>query len=575
MAVKDLNDLRYDKITGDKLYAIEWNTIVKSLQDHIKNFDIHQPITINEEDNTLSYKEGDKIYTFALNRKTGERWGPLLINYIKRGDSTITEDNNHYYNIENIPATSAENIIELLVSFKQQKYIDSVPQEGIFQYPANTVTLKSKSDIQGFSISISDTDNDDNVKKLTITVPNNNSYTEAKEYNFEIEGSIGEGADDKKLVQFKLTQNAIGETWEEPYIDEIRVNNGNIPPNEIPSAQTNVTIEVIVKQKHNGQVETPNEFTLTYDYNGDQRELNENQSSFTITIPQNTNESTQDRSLDVLTIVANGRTKENAKITLTQVADEIDSYGEVIITGFSYNNLNYGTKSSVSPSSSLQCKQEITWKSGNITYTTDGLTKSYSNSTISDSNVTVNPNNGTVTKTTANEDDSEITLGNVLLTVTGQNNNSNTATATVKQNGTPMPDLIYGQIPIEDETALETFISNPSSNINDTLINSNFTKVSTFSDGNLTIGATAANNDYVALCFLIKDTSKNFYKVTPIPGMGDLHDEFNECGFNPNLNYKGTYTYNSNTSYKLYISFFDKIESAETNRYYISANKKQ
>jgi len=41
MAVKDLNDLRYDKITGDKLYAIEWNTIVKSLQDHIKNFDIH------------------------------------------------------------------------------------------------------------------------------------------------------------------------------------------------------------------------------------------------------------------------------------------------------------------------------------------------------------------------------------------------------------------------------------------------------------------------------------------------------------------------------------------------------
>lgn len=571
MAVKDLNDLRYDKITGDKLYAIEWNTIVKSLQEHVKTANIHQPITINKEDNTLSYKEGNNIYTYALNRKTGESWGPLLINYIKRGDSTITEDNNHYYNIENIPATPAENI-ELLVSFKQQKYIDSVPQEGVFQYPANTVTLKSKSDIQGFDIIISDTDN---VKKLTITVPDNNSYTETKYYDFEIEGSIGEGADDKKLVQFKLTQNAIGETWEEPYIDEIRVNNGEIPSNEIPSKQTDVTIEVFVKQKHNGQVETPSAFTLTYrDYGEIQHELNENLSNFTITIPQNINESTQDRSLDVLTIVANGRTKENVKINLTQVADEIDSYDEVTITGFSYNNLNYGTNSSVSPSSSLQCNQKITWKSGNITYTTDGLTKSYSNSTISDSNVTVNQANGTVTKTTANENAGEIILGDILLTVTGQNNNQNTATATVKQSGTPMPDLIYGQIPIEDETALGTFTSNPSSNINDTLINSNFTKVSTFSDGNLTIGATAANNDYVALCFLIKDITKNFYKVTPIPGMGDLHDEFNECGFNSSVNYKGTYTYNSNTSYKLYISFFDKIESAETNRYYISANKK-
>lgn len=568
MAVKDLNDLRYDKITGDKLYAIEWNTIVKSLQEHVKTANIHQPITINKEDNTLSYKEGNNIYTYALNRKTGEKWGPLLINYVKRGDSPITEDNNHYYNIENIPATSAENI-ELLVSFKQQKYIDGIPQEGVFQYPANTVTLKS--DIQGFSVSISGTDND-NVKKLTITVPDNGSYTEEKYYDFEIEGSIGEGADDKKSVQFKLTQNAIGDTWEEPYIHEIRVNNGEIPPNEIPSKQTDVTIEVIVKQKHNGQDETPSAFTLTYeDYNGTRHELNENQSSFNITIPQNITESIQDRSLDVLTIVAKGKTKENVKITLTQVADEIDSYDGVIITDFSYSNLNYGANSSVSPSLSLQCTQKIIWKSGNITYTTDGLTKSYSNSSISDPNVTVNQTNGTVTKTTANESDSEVTLGNVLLTVIGQNNKQNTATAVVKQNGTPMPDLIYGQIPIEDETALETFTSNPSSNINDTLINS-FTKVSTFSDGDLTIGATATNNDYVALCFLIKDTSKNFYKVTPIPGMGDLHDEFNECGFNPSLNYKGTY---SNTSYKLYISFFDKIESAETNRYYISVSKKQ
>ena len=41
MAVKDLNDLRYDKITGDKLYAIEWNTIVKSLQEHVKDAEIH------------------------------------------------------------------------------------------------------------------------------------------------------------------------------------------------------------------------------------------------------------------------------------------------------------------------------------------------------------------------------------------------------------------------------------------------------------------------------------------------------------------------------------------------------
>lgn len=571
MAVKDLNDLRYDKITGDKLYAIEWNTIVKSLQEHVKTADIHQPITINEEDNTLSYKEGNKIYTFALNRKTGEKWGPLLINYVKRGDSPISEDNNHYYNIENIPAISAENI-ELLVSFKQQKYIDGVPQEGVFQYPTNTVTLKS--DVQGFSVSISDTDND-NVKKLTITVPDNSSYTEAKEYDFEIEGSIGEGVYDKKLVQFKLTQNAIGEIYDKPYIYEIIVNNGEILPEAIPSAETEINIELIVKQKHNGQDELVTEFEeLQYqDYEENWHNL-ETPVIQEITVPANILTNEKNRSLNIR-IVAHGESLENEKISLTQVADEINSYDEVTITGFSYSNLNYGTNSSVSPSSSLQCKQKITWKSGNITYTTNGLTKSYSNSTISDSNVTVNQANGTVTKTTANEGDSEITLGNVLLTVTGQNNNYNTATATVKQNGTPMPDLIYGQIPIEDETALGTFTSNPSSNINDTLINSNFTKVSTFNDGNLTIGATVANNDYVALCFLIKDTSKNFYKVTPIPGMGDLHDEFDECGFNSSVNYKGTYTYNNTTSYKLYISFFDKIESAETNRYYISASKKQ
>lgn len=570
MAVKDLNDLRYDKITGDKLYAIEWNTIVKSLQEHVKTANIHQPITINKEDNTLSYKEGNNIYTYALNRKTGEKWGPLLINYVKRGDSPITEDNNHYYNIENIPATSAENI-ELLVSFKQQKYIDSIPQEGIFQYPANTVTLKS--DVQGFSVSISDTDND-NVKKLTITVPDNSSYTEPKYYDFKIEGSIGEGADDKKSVQFKLTQNAIGEIYDKPYIYEIIVNNGEIPPEAIPSAETKINIKLIVKQEHNGQDELVTEFEeLQYqDYEENWHNL-ETPVIQEITVPANILTNEKDRSLNIR-IVAHGESSDNEKISLTQVADEINSYDEVTITGFSYSNLNYGTNSSVSPSSSLQCKQKITWKSGNITYITNGLTKLYSNSTISDSNVTVNQTNGTVTKTTANEGGSEITLGEVLLTVTGQNGKSNTATAVVKQNGTPMPDLIYGQIPIKDETALETFTSNPSSNINDTLINS-FTKVSTFSDGNLTIGATAANNDYVALCFLIKDTSKNFYKVTPIPGMGDLHDEFNECGFNPSLNYKGTYTYNSNTSYKLYISFFDKIESAETNRYYISVSKKQ
>ena len=49
-----------------------------------------------------------------------------------------------------------------------------------------------------------------------------------------------------------------------------------------------------------------------------------------------------------------------------------------------------------------------------------------------------------MTKTTANEGDSEITLGDVLLTVTGQNDNYNTAKADVKQSGTPMPNLIYG-----------------------------------------------------------------------------------------------------------------------------------
>lgn len=440
MAVKDLNDLRYDKITGDKLYAIEWNTIVKSLQEHVKTANIHQPITINKEDNTLSYKEGNNIYTYALNRKTGEKWGPLLINYVKRGDSPITEDNNHYYNIENIPATSAENI-ELLVSFKQQKYIDSIPQEGIFQYPANTVTLKS--DVQGFSVSISDTDND-NVKKLTITVPDNSSYTEPKYYDFKIEGSIGEGADDKKSVQFKLTQNAIGEIYDKPYIYEIIVNNGEIPPEAIPSAETKINIKLIVKQEHNGQDELVTEFEeLQYqDYEENWHNL-ETPVIQEITVPANILTNEKDRSLNIR-IVAHGESSDNEKISLTQVADEINSYDEVTITGFSYSNLNYGTNSSVSPSSSLQCKQKITWKSGNITYITNGLTKLYSNSTISDSNVTVNQTNGTVTKTTANEGGSEITLGEVLLRVTGQNGKSNTATAVVKQNGVPVYPVYAG-----------------------------------------------------------------------------------------------------------------------------------
>jgi hypothetical protein len=161
----------------------------------------------------------------------------------------------------------------LLVSFKQQKYIDGIPQEGVFQYPANTVTLKS--DIQGFSVSISDTDND-NVKKLTITVPDNGSYTEEKYYDFEIEGSIGEGADDKKLVQFKLTQNAKDDTYGELRISEVRVNDGEIPSDEIPSAKTKIKIELIVIQEHNGQDETVTEFdeeSQYWDYEGNLHNL--------------------------------------------------------------------------------------------------------------------------------------------------------------------------------------------------------------------------------------------------------------------------------------------------------------
>ena len=101
----------------------------------------------------------------------------------------------------------------------------------------------------------------DTIKQLTISnIPNNTSYTYPATYNFDIKGYIGDGVYDTVTLSFELTQNAIGETYNKPYIYKITVNNGEILPEAIPSAETKINIELIVKQKHNGKDELVTEF---------------------------------------------------------------------------------------------------------------------------------------------------------------------------------------------------------------------------------------------------------------------------------------------------------------------------
>ena len=238
--------------------------------------------------------------------------------------------------------------------------------------------------------------------------------------------------------------------------------------------------------------------------------------------------------------------------------------------GYKYlEELNYEANSSVTPS--LQYKQSITWKSGRTTNINSGLTVNYTLNT-DDPNTNID-NTGQITKTTSNETYERISLGTLSVRVSGNDNKYDEEQINIYQASQTIPNLIYGQIPITDASELEEFVVDPENNINDTLIDS-FNKVSNFTEGNLTIESTANDNEYVALCFLIKDVNKNLYKVTTIPGLGDLHDEFSECGFNVDINYKDTYTYN-NIQYKLYISFFERINSNETSLYYIASNKKQ
>lgn len=426
MAIKDLNN----KKTGDKLYASEWNDVMNEILAHFKNKRIHEDIVVTTgNENLLIYKDTNDVeHQFVLYPKEGTTYGELFILSV---NSSQLDEYNVYY-INNI--SSEENTIDFEISYSRAVNIDGRTDH----YETTGATITALELPQGLSVVGTPTDS-----TISIKIPENQEYS-TKNYQFTIKVSMDpehENAQNTKTFTVNLTQNAKNDYYDKPYISEIIVNNREILPETIPSAETKINIELIIKQRHNGQDELVTEFEeLKYqDYEGNWHNL-ETPVIQEITVPANTLTREKDRSLNIR-IVAHGESLENEKISLTQIADEINYYDEIIIENFSYENLSYEANSYKFPS--ISYKQQVIWKSGNTSYTYDGLSVRGYSDNISDPNVSVDPNSGRVQKTTQGSTQ-EITLGTVTVTVDGNNNKSKTGQATVKQSGIPVYAIYAG-----------------------------------------------------------------------------------------------------------------------------------
>lgn len=526
MAIKDLNN----KKTGDKLYASEWNDVMNEILGHFANKRIHQDMIITSNNELVYTDENNVRHQYVLHTKSGITYGELTILLVND-----TELNNNTYAQSDISSEGSD--ISFQISYRREVLEDGEHEE----WQTSGARIVPDGDLpEGLELLTPDDTN-----SIKIRVSENQSY-DSKNYNFDVKVSMAEtldkeDQDNTKVFRITLNQNSKAESWGAITINNITLDSGN-DPNEIPSAGlTDVKITLDFKQVHNEVSESISSSDiqeLIYtDYGGNSHTLTES-NQITISIPKNQDYNSSDkksRSITILSIKSHDYIQENLVITLLQ--DEVNeisrNYGNnKTITWSGYDNLDYTANSQVSPkTSTFSIPILIDYDNGDTdvpgTPITSGGLKSYSFTPRSGiTGVNIIQNTGVISRNIANNNPSELLLGTAKLTITvdaipGVNPVSVSKEVEVKQSELPMPDLIYGQIPItnSDELDIENSTKQLSEFVTNQLIDEFNNRFTTLPTSQFTSTfPTILNKDYTIYCYLIKNYGNKQIKYVPPVG---------------------------------------------------------